>query len=70
MSGDVEILYTIIKRRDLARVVSIIEGCQSNVFYSVEDAKSVNQGIFPAQEKRDFFRLEDIRRRNYRKKGK
>ncbi len=51
MSGEVKILYSIIKRRDLARAVDIIEKCTSNAFYSIEDAKAVRQGIFPTQSK-------------------
>lgn len=46
-NGDVEILYTVIKRKALKQVVEIIESSQSNAFYSVEEAKSVKQGIFP-----------------------
>jgi uncharacterized protein YebE (UPF0316 family) len=46
-NGDVKILYSVIKRRDLKQVVSIIEGCQSRAFYSVEEARSVKEGIFP-----------------------
>lgn len=48
MSGSVELIYSIIKRRDLPKAVEIIECCQSNAFYSIEDAKSVKQGIFPS----------------------
>lgn len=61
-NGNVEILYTVIKRKDLDQVVSIIEECQSKAFYSVEDARSVRQGIFPQKQK--------IRKWHYRKIGK
>lgn len=50
-NGEVEMLFSIIKRRDLSKIVQIIEHCESNAFYSVEDAKSVNKGIFPAAKK-------------------
>jgi uncharacterized protein YebE (UPF0316 family) len=46
-NGAVEMLFSVIKRRDLDKFVTIIEECQANAFYSVEDAKSVNKGIFP-----------------------
>lgn len=46
-NGDVVILYSIIKRRDLDKAVDIIEQCQSDAFYSIEEIKSVNQGVFP-----------------------
>lgn len=50
-NGDVMILYSIIKRRDLDKAVGIIEACQSDAFYSVEEIKSVNQGFFPMRAK-------------------
>jgi hypothetical protein len=43
----VEILFSVIKERIIGKAVGIIESCQSNAFYSIEDAKSVNKGIFP-----------------------
>lgn len=46
-NGAVEMLFSVIKRRDLDKIVNIIEECKSNAFYSVEDAKSVSKGIFP-----------------------
>ena len=51
MNGDVEIIYTVIKRKDLNKAVQIIEECDPKAFYSVEDAKAVNQGIFPKKGK-------------------
>jgi uncharacterized protein YebE (UPF0316 family) len=48
-SSDVKIIYTIIKRKDLDEVVDIINKCNSNAFYSVEDARTVYHGIFPAK---------------------
>jgi len=70
MSGDVEILYTIIKRRDLARAVAIIEECDSKAFYSIEEAKSVRQGIFPAEKKLEQYPLHALRIRHYGKHGR
>ena len=49
MSGDVKIIYTVIKRKDLGRSVEIIDGCGEKAFYSIEDAKSVKEGFFSAQ---------------------
>ncbi len=48
MNGNIEILYTAIKRKDLNKAVSIIEECHSKAFYSIEDAKAIKQGIFPS----------------------
>jgi uncharacterized protein YebE (UPF0316 family) len=48
-NGDVEILFSVIKRKDLDKIVKIIEECQSGAFYSIEEAKSVRQGVFPGK---------------------
>lgn len=45
-NGEVKIIYTIIKRKDLKEVMQIINMCNSKAFYSIEDARKVNQGIF------------------------
>lgn len=69
MSGDVKLIYTVIKRKDLDKVVEIIEKCHSKAFYSVEDAKTVKQGIFPSKESKvvPFF---NRNKRFYIKQGK
>jgi uncharacterized protein YebE (UPF0316 family) len=67
-NGDVEILFSVIKRKDLQKAVGIIESCQSNAFYSIEDAKSVNKGIFPSPERRRH--LPFARRKPYIRQGK
>ncbi len=48
-NGDVEILFSVIKRKDLDKIVKIIEECQSGAFYSIEEAKSARQGVFPGK---------------------
>jgi len=49
-TSDVKIVYTVIKRKDLDEVITIINRCNSNAFYSVEDARTVNRGVFPEGE--------------------
>ncbi|HHU23414.1 MAG TPA: DUF2179 domain-containing protein [Clostridiales bacterium] len=49
MSGDVKIVYTVIKRRDLSRAIEIIDSCEYKAFYSIEEAKAVKEGFFPPQ---------------------
>jgi len=46
-TGKVKMVYTIIKRQDLAHVVSIIKQFHPNAFYSVDEIKSVSEGVFP-----------------------
>lgn len=45
-NGEVKIVYTIIKRKELEEVLEIVTKCNSKAFYSIEDARTVNQGIF------------------------
>jgi uncharacterized protein YebE (UPF0316 family) len=45
--GKVNIIFTIVKRRDLENVVSLIKAYNPNAFFSVEDVRSVSEGIFP-----------------------
>ncbi|TYQ16854.1 UNVERIFIED_CONTAM: uncharacterized protein YebE (UPF0316 family) [Acetivibrio alkalicellulosi] len=45
-TGEVKIIYSVIKRKDLDEVVGIINKCNSKAFYSIEDARNVSQGVF------------------------
>ena len=63
ITGRVRIVFTIIKRSDLPRVIGIIRKFNPNAFYSTEDVRSVSKEIFPlnnSQSRRDllisFFR--------------
>lgn len=46
-TGDVTLIYCVIKRTDLKSLISIVEKCNPKAFYSVEDVRHVNEGIFP-----------------------
>ncbi|MDP3564067.1 MAG: DUF2179 domain-containing protein, partial [Methanoregula sp.] len=46
-TGTVKMVFTIIKRQDLPHVIGIIRQFSSTVFYSVEEVKSVAEGVFP-----------------------
>ncbi|MFO7637362.1 MAG: DUF2179 domain-containing protein [Clostridia bacterium] len=48
-SKPVTILYSIIKRKDMNKVVEIIHACDSKSFYSIEDVRSVYEGVFPGK---------------------
>lgn len=54
-TGRVRILFMIIKRQDLPSVVETITRFNPHAFYSVEDIRSVTEGVFPG--KRTGFRL-------------
>jgi uncharacterized membrane-anchored protein YitT (DUF2179 family) len=46
-SGKVKMVFTIIKRQDLPHVVGIIRQFNPNAFYSIDEVKSVAEGVFP-----------------------
>jgi len=44
--GNVKIVISIIKRKDLHHFVSVINCCNPNAFYTIEEVKTINHGIF------------------------
>lgn len=46
-TGRVKVIYTIIKRKDLPQVVSIIKSLNPRAFFSVEEIRAASEGIFP-----------------------
>jgi uncharacterized protein YebE (UPF0316 family) len=44
---DVNIIYTIIHRNELRKVIDIIKCYNPKAFFSVEDVRYVNEGVFP-----------------------
>lgn len=44
---EVCIIYTVVKRTAVNQVIEIINRFNPNAFYSIEDVKYVNQGVFP-----------------------
>lgn len=53
MGSKVKILFTIIKRKNVPKVISIINSCNPNAFYTIEEIKAVKDGYFgiPVQPK-------------------
>jgi uncharacterized protein YebE (UPF0316 family) len=45
--GPVQVVLTVIHRKELAKVVSILKTCDEHVFYSVDDLQSASAGVFP-----------------------
>ncbi|HEY5729642.1 MAG TPA: DUF2179 domain-containing protein [Anaerolineales bacterium] len=48
-SGEVILIYTIVMRRELEQVVGIIQDTAPKAFFTVEELRSVQQGIFPVR---------------------
>src|SRR5208337_1266334 len=61
-TGPVKMVFTIIKRKDLAHVVGIIKEFHPKAFYSVEEVKSVAEGVFPERRSTGIFgRISSLR---------
>jgi uncharacterized protein YebE (UPF0316 family) len=48
-TGQVRLVYTVIRRKDLPEVRSIIAGCCPKAFLSIEEVRAANEGIFPPE---------------------
>lgn len=46
-TGPVQIVFSVIKRKELAHVVAIVQRFDRRAFYSVDDLHTAAQGIFP-----------------------
>lgn len=44
---DVQLIYTIVHRNEIDKVMDIINHYNPKAFYTIEDVKAVNEGIFP-----------------------
>lgn len=45
--GPVKIIFTIVKRKDIDRVLEIVRTCNPLAFFTIEDVRSVRKGVFP-----------------------
>lgn len=55
-SGPVKMLFSIIKKKDLRDALRIINTCNPNAFYTIEEVQRVNEGYFrTAQKKAGLF---------------
>jgi uncharacterized protein YebE (UPF0316 family) len=67
-TGKVKMVFTIIKRQDLPHVIGIIKQFSPSAFYSVEEVKSVAEGVFPGRRSHGVFSWMDSLR--FYRKGK
>ncbi|MCH8566940.1 MAG: DUF2179 domain-containing protein [Balneolales bacterium] len=61
-SGQVRLILTIIKRKDLNKVQQIVKQYNPKAFVSVEDVRTVNEGVFPDPSPGLMSRLNPIRK--------
>ncbi len=55
--GPVMIIYTVVMRKELARVIGLIQEVQPKAFFTVEELRSTQQGIFPVRSPSPLERL-------------
>lgn len=56
----IDLIYSIVKRNELADVLNIITRFNSKAFYTIEDIKSVNEGIFTPGRPNSIFPFNNI----------
>jgi uncharacterized protein YebE (UPF0316 family) len=59
----VAVIYTIVPRNDLGTVVDTIHDLNPKAFYSIEDVRATNEGIFPPKRVNSGFTFSNILRR-------
>ena len=53
-NGKVKIIFIVLNRTNLPKVLDILQNVSPNAFYSIEDVKQVKDGIFPKSTRRFF----------------
>jgi uncharacterized protein YebE (UPF0316 family) len=56
----VDLIYTIVQRNELANVLDLIKGFNPKAFYTIEDVKSVNEGIFMQKKPNSIFPFSNV----------
>ncbi len=54
-TGPVKMIFTVVQRQDLSRVIAIIKKFNPKAFYSVEEVRSVAEGVIPVQRSYGLF---------------
>ena len=62
----VHLIYTIVHRNELNKVLDVINNFNPSIFYTIEDVKSANEGIFTPQKQNAISNFSYILR-NWRK---
>ena len=57
------LIYTIVQRNDLKNVIEIINRFNPKAFYTIEDVRATNEGIFPPRKANTSFPFSNVIRR-------
>jgi uncharacterized protein YebE (UPF0316 family) len=55
--GKVKVVFSIIKRKDVKHFVDILNAYSPHSFYTIEEVRSVNEGVFRTASKGHFLRM-------------
>ncbi len=66
-TGQVKLIYTTIKRKDTNNVVEIIKMFDTKAFFSIEEVRLANEGIFPSAKSNHRISLDLLRLNRPRK---
>jgi uncharacterized protein YebE (UPF0316 family) len=58
----VNLIYTIVQRNELANVLDLINRFNPKVFYTIEDVKATNEGIFALKKPNSIFPFSNVLR--------
>jgi uncharacterized protein YebE (UPF0316 family) len=56
----IDLIYTIVRRNELAKVLDVIHGFNPGLFYTIEDVKSANEGIFSPGRPNSIFPFSNV----------
>lgn len=57
-TGKVKVIFSIVKRKDAREVISVIDRFEPHSFYTIEEVRSVNEGIFRTNRRRSLLDLQ------------
>jgi len=49
VQGEVKVLFTIVPRKEIQKVIDLVNKCNPKAFYTIEEVDYVDQGIFPVK---------------------
>ena len=55
--GHVKVVFSIIKRKDVKDFVGILNSYSPHSFYTIEEVRSVNEGVFRTNSRRQFLNM-------------
>lgn len=59
-TGKVKVIFSIIKRKDVIDFIKIINEFTPQAFYTIEEVRAVNEGVFRTASRKHIFRLNQM----------